>query len=157
MLQLINYKKSQIVKFTQENKVSFKRFDNLLSLTQTSLFLFSPCNKNAFIQKMIGILPNKLKIVKKKLFLKGLGYKVIFENKSLIFKLNFSHNIVMEVPNYITRIVVGKTKIVFESYDSILLGNFIEKIYNLRPKDNYKRKGFSLSSKVVPKKEIKKK
>lgn len=149
MLQLINYKNSQIIKFTQENKTSFKRFDNLLSLTQN--------DKNIFVKEISNLLPNKLKIVKKKLFLRGLGYKVIHENNSLIFKLNFSHSVVMGIPNYVTRVIIGKTKIVLESYDSILLGNFVEKIYNLRPKDNYKRKGFSLSSKVVPKKEIKKK
>jgi ribosomal protein L6P/L9E len=91
------------------------------------------------------------------LFLKGLGYKVIIENNMLLFKLNLSHELKIEIPSYINRVLVNKTNIVFESYDIILLGNFIEKIYNFKPKDSYKGKGFSLQSKVVPIKEIKKK
>jgi len=63
----------------------------------------------------------------------------------------------MQIPSYIKRVVGNKTNIVFESYDVVLLGSFIERIYNLRPRDNYKGKGFFLKSKVVPIKEIKKK
>lgn len=146
MFQLINYKNSQIIVFNQEGKTFFKRLNASVDLTKSYIF-----------NEFTNAVSKKLKVVKKKLSLKGLGYKVILEDKFLVFKLNFSHTTKLEVPDYINRIVIGKTKIIFESYDSILLGNYIEKIYNLRPKDSYKRKGFSLASKVVPKKEIKKK
>lgn len=97
------------------------------------------------------------KLFRKKIGLKGLGYKVFLENNCLIFKLNFSHPVSFEVPSYITNVIINKKSLVFESYDYIFLGNFIEKIYNLRPKDNYKGKGFNLKSKVVPIKVVKKK
>ena len=113
--------------------------------------------KNSIFDEFTTEVSKKLNVVRKKLSLKGLGYKIILEDKNLVFKLNFSHSTKMEIPDYITRVIIGKTKVIFESSDSILLGNYIEKIYNLRPKDNYKRKGFSLPSKVVPRKEVKKK
>jgi len=75
----------------------------------------------------------------------------------LSFKLNLSHELKLKLPGFIKRVVINKTNLVFESYDSILLGNFVESIYNLKPKNPYGGKGFSLKSKVVPLKEVKKK
>jgi len=149
MFQLINYKNSPVIKVNQEGKTFFKRLNNL-DLTADLI-------KNSIFDEFTTEVSKKLNVVRKKLSLKGLGYKIILEDKNLVFKLNFSHSTKMEIPDYITRVIIGKTKVIFESSDSILLGNYIEKIYNLRPKDNYKRKGFSLPSKVVPRKEVKKK
>ncbi|HND45616.1 MAG TPA: hypothetical protein PLC61_04365 [Chitinophagales bacterium] len=149
-LQLLKYKDFLLIKNNKESVSYFKKIteaSNVLKLNFSS----------KLIDQIRSELPDKLRIYKKKLFLKGLGYKVIVENNCLSFKLNLSHDLKMDLPPYIKRVVVNKTNIVFESYDSILLGNFIEKIYNLKPKDNYKGKGFSLKSKVVPIKEIKKK
>lgn len=145
-IQLIKQSDNLLVKNSREDFFYFKK----LTISQDK-------NIQLSLKDIKSAIPTKLRIYKKKMFLKGLGYKVLIENGVLSFKLNFSHELKMVIPSYIKRIVVNKTNIVFESHDLILLGNFIEKIYNLRPKDNYKGKGFSLKSKLVPIKEVKKK
>ena len=148
--QLIKYKDFLLIKNNKEDLSFFKKITDTTNLLKVE-------NSSKLVDQIKSELPDKLRIYKKKMFLKGLGYKVVAENNVLIFKLNLSHELKMDIPSYIKRVVINKTNLVFESYDSVLLGNFIEKIYNLRPKDNYKGKGFSLKSKVVPLKEIKKK
>jgi len=149
-LQLVKYKDFLLIKNNKESVSYFKKLTNTSNVLKVK-------NSSKLIDQIRSELPEKLRIYKKKLFLKGLGYKVLVENNTLSFKLNLSHDLKMDIPSYIKKVVVNKTNIVFESYDLVLLGNFIEKIYNLKPKDNYKGKGFSLKSKVVPIKEIKKK
>ncbi len=149
-LQLVKYKDFLLIKNNKDNISYFKK------IKPTSSILSLEGSSNLVNSVRTEVL-DKLKLYRKKLFLKGLGYKVLVENNVLSFKLNLSHDLQLEIPSYITRVVVNKTNIVFESYDLVLLGNFIEKIYNFKPKDNYKGKGFSLKSKVVPIKEIKKK
>jgi len=149
-LQLVKYKDFLLIKSNKDNISYFKK----IKLTSDVLSLKGSSD---LVNSVRAEVLDKLKLYRKKLFLKGLGYKVLVENNILSFKLNLSHDLQLEIPSYITRVVVNKTNIVFESYDLVLLGNFIEKIYNFKPKDNYKGKGFSLQSKVVPLKEIKKK
>ncbi len=148
--ELLKYKDFLLIKSTKDGVTYFKK------ITNASNFLKIKASSK-LVEEIKLQIPDKLRIYKKKMFLKGLGYKVIVENNVLSFKLNLSHELKLDIPSYIKRVVVNKTNLVFESYDSVLLGNFVEKIYNLRPKDNYKGKGFSLKSKVVPLKEIKKK
>ncbi len=147
-LELLKYKNFLLIKNKKDTISSFKKITNTSNFVDISSKLIAQINQE---------MPDKLRIYKKKMFLKGLGYKVIVENKTLSFKLNLSHELKIEIPVYIKRVTVNKTNIVFESYDSVLLGNFVEKIYNLKPRDSYKGKGFFLKSKVVPIKEIKKK
>lgn len=99
----------------------------------------------------------KTGVYKKKIYLNGLGYKCQILEKKLAFKLNLSHNLEIEIPSYIIKVTQKKNILLFESGDKILLGNFIEKIYNLRPADAYKAKGFSLDSKSQILKEVNKK
>jgi ribosomal protein L6P/L9E len=94
---------------------------------------------------------------KKKIYLNGLGYKCqILENK-LSFKLNLSHNLEIDIPKYITKVSQKKNVILFEAKDKVMLGNFLDLIYRLRPSDIYKNKGFSLDSKLKILKEVNKK
>lgn len=94
---------------------------------------------------------------KKKMYLNGLGYKCQILNKKLSFKLNLSHGLNVDVPSHITKMSQKKNILLFESNDKILLGNFVEQIYNLRPSDVYKAKGFFLDSKSKIIKEVNKK
>ncbi len=149
--EILLYKNSLLLKTeTAEKVLYFKKI-------QTPSALFQLDASSNFLGTVKSQLPEKLRLTKKKLFLRGLGYKVIFENGFLSFKLNLSHELKLKLPAFIKRVVINKTNIVFESYDSILLGNFVESIYNLKPKDPYQGKGFSLKTKVVPLKEVKKK
>ena len=80
---------------------------------------------------------------KKKLILKGLGYRAVVNEEAKIveFKLGFSHLIRLRIPEKI-KIKVKKQFINLESKDKILLGNFVNKIVKLKSPDSYKGKGF---------------
>lgn len=144
-IEIIKYKNNLLLKSVTNKDVLFRKInsDDIL-------------NRHTFKTK-ISLDTARLKQYKKKIFLKGLGYKVTLDKNKLIFKLNFSHLIELDVPSYITKVTINKTNLVFESIDPVLLGSFVEKIYNFKPKDSYKGKGFSLTTKAVPLKEIKKK
>lgn len=146
-LEIIKYKDNLLLKTTQGNDAIFKKF-NTHDISELH---------RLHSDNIISPSVSKSKQYKKKIFLKGLGYKVTQEKDTLIFKLNYSHTIVLNVPAYINKVTVNKKNIVFESSDAVLLGSFLEKVYVLKPKDSYKGKGFSLKTKVVPLKEIKKK
>lgn len=95
---------------------------------------------------------------KKKLILKGLGYRMTFANdsKRIDFKLGFSHLKRLEIPTKI-KIKFRKNIINVESLDKNLLGNYISKIRCLREPDSYKGKGFWYKYEKEKLKEIKKK
>ena len=97
------------------------------------------------------------KIFRKKISLNGLGYKCQVINSSLSFKLNLSHSLDIAIPSYIVKVIQKKNTLIFESFDKIMLGNFVENLYNLRPADVYKSKGFYLESKNNITKEVNKK
>jgi len=100
-------------------------------------------------------------MAKKKLILKGLGYKAEVENRNLSLKVNFSHPTNINLPNFISKIKTTKKSRKFfvnlEASDKILLGNFTQKIFKIKPVDSYKGKGFRIRGKKVKLKEIKKK
>ena len=82
-------------------------------------------------------------IYKKKLILKGLGFRcnVNEKLKSVEFKLGFSHLLNLSIPENV-KMTVRKSYINIESTNNILLGNFINKIISLKRPDSYKGKGF---------------
>lgn len=100
---------------------------------------------NAFQNILETFLRNNKTISKKKLLLKGLGFRFSFDelNKQISFKLGYSHVVHLPVYNYIKQVKMKKNTILLESSDKILLGDDIEKIYQLRKSDSYKGKGFS--------------
>lgn len=105
-----------------------------------SLSIFSTFNNS-----LEAFLNSNQSFSKKKLLLKGLGFRFTFDevNKNASFKLGYSHLTTLEVPSYIKQIKMKKNTILVESSDKILLGDYIEKIYKLRKADSYKGKGFS--------------
>lgn len=98
------------------------------------------------------------KPLRKKLILKGLGLKVsLSENKKFLnFKLGFSHNIFMEIPEIISLVTILKNSIVLESFNPIELGNFANKIRILRKPNIYKGKGIWYKNEKISLKPIKK-
>jgi ribosomal protein L6P/L9E len=119
-------------------KVSFK--DNEIIC---SYLLQDACVFNTFSQNISRLVNQTTFFYKKKLFLKGLGFKVTLENnKIIVFKLGFSHLVNMPVPSFITNIKIKKNLLLLESLDNALLGNFIKQVESLKPCDSYKEKGF---------------
>jgi hypothetical protein len=102
---------------------------------------------------------NISKVYKRKIILKGTGYKINFnENtKILELKLGFSHLCSLIVPTDKIKIQVIKNILCLESFDNSFLGNFTSKIMNLKSKDSYKNKGFLFKNEKPFLKTIKKK
>ena len=98
-------------------------------------------------------------IIKKKLILKGVGYRISFSDnlKDIIFKLGYSHLIVLPIPTQILNVSITKNLISMQSYDITFLGNFLAKIVSLRSPDPYKGKGFLRKNEKIELKQLKKK
>lgn len=96
----------------------------------------------AFLIYLKSELEKLNKTFKKKLTLKGLGYRInLLENKKIELKLGFSHLIRLNIPAKI-RVKAKKNFMSVEGNDKVLLGNFVDKIISLKSPDSYKGKGF---------------
>lgn len=94
---------------------------------------------------------------RKKLILKGLGYKANINNKSLELKLGFSHSLIIPIPSKDINVKTNKNLITFESYNREMVGNFTSKIRHLKKPDAYKGKGIWYQNENKLLKEVKKK
>lgn len=99
------------------------------------------------------------RIYRKKLTLKGLGYKVglIKNNTILELKIGFSHPILISIPVKDIIVRINKQTITIEGQNSALVGNFANKIRQLKLPDSYKGKGIWYKNEIRILKELKKK
>lgn len=115
--------------------------------------------KSKFLSCMIGWIKESSKFFRSKLLLKGLGYKVnVTDNqKELNLKLGYSRIRTVLIP--ITRIKVktSKTMITVQGHNLSDVGNFAQRIRQLRQPDLYKGKGIWFQNESIILKEIKKK
>ena len=95
---------------------------------------------------------------RKKLLLKGLGFKVslIKDNRSLELKLGFSHFIILDIPEQVSA-KINKQSINIEGFNKVSVGNFASSVRRLRLPDSYKGKGVWYKNEVRVLKELKKK
>lgn len=137
----------------KEIKVSFISNNLLCSYSVEDLSVY-----NTFFQNLTRLTNQDTFLYKKKLLLKGLGFRLNLEgNKTLNFKLGFSHLINLHVPDYITSVRIKKNTLLLESSNNALLGNFVKEIERLKPRDSYKEKGFCVPNVKKKLKPIKKK
>jgi len=144
----------------------FVELPNYIVPSKNNNFLKFIVQENNLTKAHVGFfnLLSNLKLIltssfRSKLLLKGLGYKCIVdkESKKLSLKVGFSHSVDIALPRDIKSVFVSKENIVVESKDKISLGNFIHKLYIIKPTNAYKEKGFILGNTKVKLKEIKKK
>lgn len=87
---------------------------------------------------------------KRKARLKGLGYKCELSSRNnsryLQFKIGNSHHTGLYVPHHVKSFNITKTSVSFDSADKIASGNYLQKIYIIKPADCYKRKGLEKSN-----------
>jgi len=95
---------------------------------------------------------------KKKLVLKGLGFKISLtdDNKNLELKLGYSHIIKLDVPNDEIALKIEKNSLVVHGFDPVQVGNFVNKVRQLKFPDVYKGKGFWSKNESITLKEVKK-
>ncbi len=156
----------RILTLSKNNSVSYVQVPTCLNynLLNTSLEVFcdSTLQKDISIfnifEKTINDIKNGvLSSAKKKILLKGLGFRSTFESNTLTFKLGYSHLNTLQVPEYIKNVKIKKNTILLESSDKILLGDYMRKIHQLKESDIYKGKGFSYKYDTKKLKIIKKK
>ena len=158
----------RVLTLSKNNSASYIQVPTCLDYTlfNNSIEIF--CNSN--LQKEVSIFNifNKtitdvkngsLNLAKKKILLKGLGFRCTFDStlSALTFKLGYSHLNTLNVPDYITNVKIKKNTILLESTDKILLGDYMKKIHQLKESDIYKGKGFSYKYDTKKLKIIKKK
>ena len=96
---------------------------------------------------------------RKKIFLKGLGYKaMLLDNKtSLDLKIGFSHSIQVYIPTTKINLKINKKVITIKGCFPTEVGNFTERIRKLRVPDRYKGKGIWYKNELITLKVLKKK
>ena len=162
---------SKIKIFSKNKIIFFETFLGLLSLKFIkNIYFFIKKNKLLINfnlkknKKSISNLYNKLIKIKIKgvlqgfkinLFLKGIGFKTFIENKKLILKVGFSHNIIIPIPDNIN-IINQSNMLSFNSIDYIFLYQFVHYIKNYKKPEPYKGKGFLLKNEKILQKEGKK-
>lgn len=152
-LTLNNNNNSFFLYVPKEIKVSFINNNLVCFYSMEDLSVY-----NTFFQNLVRLTNQDTFLYKKKLLLKGLGFRLnIDDNKTLIFKLGFSHLISLVVPEYITSVRIKKNTLLLESSNNALLGNFVKEIERLKPCDSYKEKGFCVPNAKKKLKPIKKK
>jgi large subunit ribosomal protein L6 len=95
---------------------------------------------------------------KKKLVLKGLGFKATLspDSKTLELKLGLSHTIILDIPLEDLNVKIDKNNITIEGFDPVKVGNFATQVRNFRYPDSYKGKGFWYKNEIKVLKEVKK-
>lgn len=155
----------------KQNKIFFETTLGILSLQLTNnIFIFLKNNKlliNINLdknKKSVLNLYNKLIKIKIKgvlqgfklnLILKGIGFKAFIENKTLLLKLGFSHNITIPIPHNI-EILNQSNTLIFSSIDYIFLTQFVHYIKSYKKPEPYKGKGLLLKNEKILQKEGKK-
>jgi ribosomal protein L6P/L9E len=148
-LMILNSNKFLILE-TKENTryvstplfVLLEKKGKTLNLTCTSKDLDSVTEFNQFLTRFELGLKNINNTFKRKLILKGLGFRItVLANKMIEFKIGFSHLITLKIPQNI-KAKSKKNFLYLESNDNVLIGNFIDKIVSLKTPDSYKGKGF---------------
>lgn len=126
---------------------------NTESLTTSQVFQY-----HQFISQFQDYLKRVQKPFKKKLLLKGLGYKAILKDDeaSLELKIGYSHTISLSIEKEVLKVILDKNTLTVEGFDKVKVGNFVDKIRSLKFPDSYKGKGFWYKNEVIKLKEINK-
>jgi large subunit ribosomal protein L6 len=93
----------------------------------------------------------------KELELNGVGYKMELQaaHKKLVVYIGLSHPVTVAIPDGVT-LDLQKNKLIGQSIDKQLIGDFFASLHNLKPCDPYKQKGFRFPNKFYLKKAGKK-
>lgn len=94
---------------------------------------------------------------RKKLEIKGVGYRGNLQGKTLVLALGFSHEVRYDVPQGIELKMDGQTNIEIIGIDKQLVGQVAANIRGFKPPEPYKGKGIRYADEYVVRKEGKKK
>nr|YP_010903325.1 ribosomal protein L6 [Hypnea cornuta]WCH55778.1 ribosomal protein L6 [Hypnea cornuta] len=89
---------------------------------------------------------------KKKLEIRGVGYRCQINKNQLILNVGYSHPIIIESPEEILIKVENNINIIIEGIDKEKVGQLAAKIRSTRPPEPYKEKGIRYSGEKIRKK-----
>lgn len=152
--------------FFYENKLFLKKGNDNFFFKSEKFFFFKKkkCifftisekkKKKLYKQLVLFKIKGLLQKFKVNLNLIGIGFKVFIQNNKLIFKLGYSHNIIIEIPPNI-KVLNKNNKIIFYSIDFMFLTQFVFFIKSYKFVEPYKGKGLTLNFEKVLRKEGKK-
>lgn len=126
---------------------------SVVDLSSSQLFQY-----NQFFSQFQDYLKRLEKPFRKKLLLKGLGYKAVLKNEESVLelKIGYSHVITVPIIKESVKVIIDKNTLIVEGFDKVEVGNFVNKIRNLKLPDSYKGKGFWHKNEVIKLKEINK-
>ncbi len=128
-------------------------FVNFQSMSEDVLLI------DNFNNSLNVFLKNLNRPYRKKLYLKGLGFRVsVSEDKKILsLKLGYSHVSSLAIPINRISLKINKNIIAVEGFNAVEVGNFASKIRSLRNPDIYKGKGIWYKNEIKILKELKKK
>ena len=90
---------------------------------------------------------------KKELEVKGVGYRVQKQGKTLVMNLGYSHQVMVEEIPGITIEAPGPNQIIISGADKQLVGQFAAEVREKRPPEPYKGKGIKYADEHIRRKE----
>ena len=88
----------------------------------------------------------------KELEVNGVGYRAEKKGNSLVMRLGFSHEVIVEEIDGITIEVPAPNKIIIRGIDKQVVGQFAAEVRGKRPPEPYKGKGIKYTTEVVRRK-----
>ncbi len=88
----------------------------------------------------------------KTLLISGVGYRAELKGKSLLLNLGYSNQMEYIVPDGITIVLEGQTKIQVSGIDKVQVGQVSAEIRSIRPPEPYKGKGIKYDTEVIRRK-----
>lgn len=139
------------------NTIFIKKCNKYYFISKNFSF-FTLINLKAFRLKLSFLFKSKKPFFCKKLFLQGLGFKVIslVQNTFIELKIGYSHYVKISLRLKNLTLFVNKNMIVIEGYEKDKVGNFANRIKSFRIPDNYKGKGIWYKKEIKTLKKIKK-
>ena len=131
--------------------------DNQLSLVQNDGYKNNPSFAGLLRSLLANAVEGVTKGFKKTLELKGLGYRVALDGKTLVLSLGFSHKVIHQIPADVSITLEKDTIIHIDGIDKQRVGQEAAKIRAYKVPDNYHAKGILYKGEVVITKEGKKK
>jgi large subunit ribosomal protein L6 len=84
----------------------------------------------------------------KSLIVEGIGYKAALEQDAIKLDVGYSHPVYIKIPKDI-KVTVDKNKITIFGVDKQVIGDFAQRIKNIRPPDAYKGKGIRFEGEIL--------
>jgi ribosomal protein L6P/L9E len=154
---LFKYKENSINYLHIPSFLKCELKNKILTFSNKELTQLQLIEYNQFFSQLQDFSKRLEKPFKKRLLLKGLGYKAALKTEnSLELKIGFSHSVSIVFDKETIKVTLDKNILMVEGFDKTKVGNFVNKIRTLKLPDSYKGKGFWYKNEVIKLKEINK-